>query len=61
MTSIDTKSAAAWAPSHRKGVAIALGIACAWSFTGLIFRSIEEAGSWETIIAGPLVCPSAFP
>ena len=49
MTSIDTKPAAAWAPSHGKGVAIALGIAGAWSFTGLIFRSIEEAGSWETI------------
>ncbi len=49
MTSSDTKPAPAWAPSHRKGVASALGIACAWSFTGLIFRSIEEAGSWETI------------
>jgi DME family drug/metabolite transporter len=49
MTSSDTKPVAAWAPSHGRGVAIALGIACAWSFTGLIFRSIEEAGSWETI------------
>jgi len=49
MTSIDTKPAAAWAPSHGKGVAIALGIAGAWSFSGLIFRSIEEAGSWETV------------
>ena len=49
MTSSNTKPAAAWAPSYRRGVAIALGIACAWSFTGLIFRSIEEAGSWEVI------------
>lgn len=49
MTSSDTKPAAAWAPSYRRGVAIALGIACVWSFSGLIFRSIEEAGPWEVI------------
>lgn len=36
-------------PGYRRGVFLVLLIAVVWSFSGLIFRSIEAAGDWEII------------
>ncbi len=36
-------------PGYRRGVLLVLLIAVVWSFSGLIFRSIEAAGDWEII------------
>jgi drug/metabolite transporter, DME family len=36
-------------PAYLKGVALTLFTAVAWSATGLIFRYIEEASSWQIV------------
>ena len=36
-------------PTYVRGVALTLFTAVAWSFTGLIFRYIEDATSWQVV------------